>query len=58
MNGEITKYHRYEGSSGKITIPLSLAKSLNWEHKDEINIVIKTLEGQTGLFLFKKGEPK
>ena len=54
MNGEVVKYHRYEGTSGKITIPLAIAKGLNWKHKDEINIVIKTIDGETGLFLFKK----
>ena len=55
MNGEITKYYKYETSgSGTVTIPLALAKSLNWGHKDPINIVIKEIEGQVGLFLFKK----
>jgi len=34
--------------------PLALAKSLNWDHKDEINIVIKEVNNQVGLFLFKK----
>lgn len=55
MNGEITKYYKYETSgSGTVTIPLALAKSLNWDHKDEINIVIKEVNNQVGLFLFKK----
>ena len=55
MNGEITKYYKYETSgSGTVTIPLALAKSLNWDHKDEIYIVIKEVNNQVGLFLFKK----
>lgn len=56
MNGETVKYHKYEGSSGKISIPTSVAKSLNWGHKDNIGIIIKTIDGQEGLFLFKKEE--
>ena len=54
MNGETVKYHKYEGSSGKISIPTSIAKSLSWEHKDNIGIIVKTIEGKQGLFLWKK----
>ena len=55
MNGETTKFYKFENtSSGRVTIPISLHKALNWGHKDDINIVIKTIDGQTGLFLFKK----
>ncbi|MFX0132069.1 MAG: hypothetical protein ACFFDN_00355 [Candidatus Hodarchaeota archaeon] len=55
MSGKKTKYYFYEDrGSGSITIPISMAKGLNWNHKDEINILIKTIDGYTGLFLFKK----
>ena len=55
MNGETTKYYKFEKSgSGRITIPISLAKALNWTHGDEINIIIEVLNGNKGLFLFKK----
>jgi len=55
MNGETTKYYKFKNSgSGRLTIPISMAKGLNWEHKDEINVLIKTFDGQPGLFLFKK----
>jgi len=30
------------------------ANNLNWEHKDEINLVVKMLDGQRGIFLYKK----
>ena len=57
MNGKTTKYYKFESSgSGRVNIPIALAKGLNWEHNNEINIVIHTIEGQTGLFLFKKKE--
>jgi len=55
MNGEITKYYKYNTSgSGNLTIPIALAKALNWEHKDEINVIFDVKKGQKGLFLFKK----
>ncbi|MHA1488541.1 MAG: hypothetical protein ACTSRI_02665 [Promethearchaeota archaeon] len=58
MNGEITRYYKYEKSgSGRITIPIALAKALNWEHLNDINIIIKSIDGKTGLFLFKKEDP-
>ncbi len=39
-----------------VTIPRAIleASNLNWEHKDEINLVTKTIDGQEGIFLFKK----
>ncbi|MBN1800695.1 MAG: hypothetical protein JW891_04270 [Candidatus Lokiarchaeota archaeon] len=54
MNGETTKFYTYQNTSGRVNIPLSVAKVLNWNHKDELGIVLKTIEGQTGLFLYKK----
>lgn len=56
MNGETTKYYVYESTSGRINIPKNVAKMLNWEHGKEIGMVIKTIDGQTGLFLFKREE--
>ena len=54
MNGNTTKYYHYEGSgSGRINIPIALARDLGFNHKDEICIVIKTLDDKKGLFLFK-----
>lgn len=55
MKGKITKYYKYESSgSGTVTIPIALAEALNWEHQDEIGIVIEVKNGKKGLFLFKK----
>jgi len=55
MNGEITKYYKFEKSgSGRLTIPISLAKSLNWENKDDIGIMIDIRKGQKGLFIWKR----
>ncbi len=56
MNGEIVKYHKYAGSSGKITINDSIAKSMNWKHKDTLNAITTVYKDQIGLFIFKKGE--
>jgi len=54
MNGETTKYYVYKSTSGRVNIPKSVAKMLNWSHKDDINLVVKEIDGQVGLFLFKK----
>ncbi len=55
VNGETTKYYKYESSgSGRVTIPLSLAKALNWEHDDELNVIVEVFNEQKGLFFFKK----
>ena len=57
MNGHITKYLYYE-KTGKsvVTVPKVVlnAENLNWNHKDNIYLVVKTIDGQKGLFLFKK----
>ena len=56
MTGETTKFYKYPTeSSGRVTIPISIAKVLNWEHKDELTMVTATLDNQIGLFIFKKG---
>ena len=61
MSGDVAKFHKFDKStSARVTIPIRTAKLLNWEHKDDINMVIKTIEIEgthyTGLFLFKKEE--
>ncbi len=54
MDGKTVKYHKYKGSSGKISIPNSIAESLNWNHKNNIGIIIDIRNGQKGLFLWKR----
>ncbi len=55
MNGKTTKYHKYEGSgSGNLTIPIAIAKALNWENGDEISLVFDVKNEKKGIFLFKK----
>lgn len=41
-----------------VTIPRAIieAGNLNWDHKDDVNIIIKEMNGQKGLFIFKKEE--
>jgi len=59
MNGNLTKYYYYKGSgSGRINIPIAIARDLGLEHKDTINIVIKTINGKKGLFLWKREDIK
>jgi len=54
MNGNTTKYYHYEGSgSGRINIPIAIARDLGLEHKDRIKIVTKTINGKKGLFIWK-----
>ena len=55
INGEITKYYKFKGrGSGSVTIPLALAKALNWEHGNGIYVIFDTKDSNKGLFLFKK----
>ena len=57
MNGYPVKYLYYKSNKKSIvTIPRAIleAANLNWSHKEEINLVIKTIDGQKGLFLYKK----
>jgi len=56
MNGHKLKYLYYkEGKRSIITIPRAIidVENLNWNHKDIINVVVKTIDGQKGLFFFK-----
>jgi len=59
LSGDITRFYKYESStSATVTIPVRTAKILNWNHKDRINMVIRTIEidgkHHTGMFLFKE----
>lgn len=59
MDGYTVNYLYYEESKRSIiTIPRSIieAENMNWEHKSEIKILVKEIDGQKGLFLFKKEE--
>ena len=59
MNGYKSKYLYYEtNKQSMVTIPRAIldANNLNWSSKDNINIIYKELNGQPGLFLFKKEE--
>ena len=38
--------------------PIIEANNLNWEHKDEIGIIVEARNGQKGLFLWKREEEK
>ena len=53
------KYRFYKDTSQSlITIPKAIARSLNWNDKDDIHMVIKTIENKLGVFLFKDSEKK
>jgi len=57
MNGHIVNYLYYEESKRSIiTIPRAIieAGNLNWEHKNDIGIIIKEINGKKGLFLWKR----
>lgn len=55
MNGKTTKYRKYKSQgSGQISIPVSIAKALNWKDGDEINIIFETVDNKKGIFLSKK----
>ena len=59
MDGYKSKYLFYEANKqSMVTIPKSIldAVNLNWEHKDDVYIVFKEIEGQPGLFLYKREE--
>ena len=55
MNGKTIKYRKYKGQgSGTLNIPISIADALNWKDHDKISLVIEVIDGQKGIFLFKK----
>lgn len=55
--GQETKFYKPGSTgSGRVTIPISLARSLGWEHKDSLFVKIKTISNEIGLFISKKEE--
>jgi len=61
MNGYKTKYLFYEDSKNSmVTIPRAILDAVNlfWNHKDTIKILVKEIDGQKGLFLFKPENEK
>ncbi len=55
MNGNIAKYYYYKGSgSGRVNIPIAIARDLGFKHKEGLCVVTKTIDGQKGLFLWKR----
>ena len=57
MDVYTSKYLYYKSNKNSlITIPRPIieANNLNWEHKDDIGIIVETRNGQKGLFLFKR----
>ena len=57
MNGYTVKYQFYD-KTGKssLTIPRAIieANDLNWDAGDDIGMKIKIIDGQKGLFLWKR----
>ncbi|MCP4764433.1 MAG: hypothetical protein GY870_21845 [archaeon] len=46
------KYYHYEGGAS-VSIPIEISKALDWEHKDDVEVKIKIIDGKMGLFLTK-----
>jgi len=59
MNGETVKYQYYESNKRSfITIPISMAKGLNWEPGDKIGIINLIKDGIEGLFIWNRKDDK
>lgn len=59
MNGETVKYQYYESNKRSfITIPISMAKGLNWEPGDKIGIINLNREGLDGFFIWRRKKEK
>jgi bifunctional DNA-binding transcriptional regulator/antitoxin component of YhaV-PrlF toxin-antitoxin module len=55
MNGETVKYHYYDSNKRSfITIPVSMARGMNWNHGDKIGIINHNLDGKNGFFIWKR----
>ncbi|MEJ2248094.1 MAG: hypothetical protein P8Y97_00355 [Candidatus Lokiarchaeota archaeon] len=53
-NGEKVRFRLRKGkNSSLITIPISIAKALQWENGDQINLIFTTYNDKKGLFLYK-----
>ena len=59
MDGHLTKYLYYK-SSGKsqVTLPRKFLEieKFDWEHDDDLYLISKEIDGQKGIFIFKKEE--
>ena len=54
MNGEPLIYRHYKKSqTSRITIPKSIARSLNWKDKDAIHVEYMVKQNKNGIFIFK-----
>ena len=59
MNGETVKYHYYESNKRSfITIPVSIARSKNWDHGDKIGILNFNNGGIEGFFIWNRKDEK
>jgi len=51
MNGKTAKYYKYKNTSGRIIISKNIADLLGWNHLEELNITLETINEKTGLFI-------
>lgn len=57
MNGVNVTYQFYKSNKRSfITIPVAIAKGLNWKNKDKINLSLKLIGDKHGIFLYKTGK--
>ena len=57
MNGYSTKYLFYDSNKQSlVTIPRGIARSLNWNHGEEIKVIFEVKDGRKGLFLYKPSD--
>ena len=57
MDGHLTKYLYYENTGkSQLTIPRKFLEieKFNWNHNDDVYLVAKEIDGQKGIFIFKK----
>lgn len=55
MSGRAVKYKKYEKKgSGEIYIPISVTEALKWVDGDELMLTIEVIDGNQGIFLYKK----
>ncbi|MEJ2252152.1 MAG: hypothetical protein P8Y97_21130 [Candidatus Lokiarchaeota archaeon] len=54
-NGEKVRFRLRKGkNSSLITIPISIAKALGWQNRDQINLIFTTYNDKKGLFLHRE----
>ena len=59
MNGETVKYQYYEGNKRSfITIPVSMARGLNWKDGNKIGIINLNKDGIDGFFIWNRKDDK